>query len=154
MNLQNMLKLIRFMEAETVHYNQNTWFSENALYRDIPLGSGERCGTAACLAGSALLACGAQKDIEELKHIVDGKEQSNFLVPKVVELLGWEDQPIAHGIPALFYGGADYWPKPFYGQYKLAKGEKGKRAAAIALLKDMVCRELAARRSALEMDLK
>ncbi len=123
--LENWFKLREFVLNEPNYdFEMSTWCYKP---KDI---NGNDCGTAACLAGSALLACGMQV-------------YNSTVVVEACELLGLD--PHAHGMESgLFAFDCQGWPEDLKIKYKEARANrksKEKKEAAVELIDRMICEE-------------
>lgn len=116
-------------------YNQSVFVTRSAK---------APCGTAACLAGEAIIcnAANVSDGIAELKRL-DGADYPWAVADRAAALLRLagnfgafadEDDAEAAGETLIFDGEADYWPEPYRSQFK--RGDEA--AAAVALLDDII----------------
>lgn len=116
-------------------YRQSSWWASST---DAP------CGTAACLAGEAII-CAAptiEEGIAELKALVN--EERDLDVPeRAAELLGLEGNYWSQnaGETEIFQGFGEGWPEPYRSQFSKANDQGdviGMAKAAVAYLDHII----------------
>ncbi len=141
MNIENLVKLREALLREGEFADLGLIFDMQTFakpYAAVPKRA--TCGTAACLAGTAVLALGTQEQLETCHRLGAGG-----FVKVASELLGL-DYGFDSDKRYLFGSDATYWPKPFGDMYNKATTEKDRRAAAVALIDHYICKEQALRK--------
>lgn len=140
-NIENMLKLKAFILHEGEYKDEHLEFEMSKWH----------CGTAACLAGSAVVCLCSVEARRHISSIGGGISDGRWVSETAQKLLGLEDRPRHKSwrtgaeedvMPDIFGADLTGWPAHIKAEYNAAKSARGRAVAAGKLIDHLVCEEI------------
>lgn len=135
LNIELFKKMRERIATSPDSYNQQSWCQSDSI---------APCGTAACLAGEAIVCAAPSvgEGVRRLRRLV--RSDDEYAVPRfAASLLGLEGDYAAYGEDemgetAMFHGDAKYWPEDYRMMFMAADNRYSKAHAAVAYLDHII----------------